>query len=84
MKSLNQVIKENHIESNNKYRKTLELERAYKKTLEKKEKMLAYLIGAFIIVISCMCIFLLSSMEKDFVETCAKKGYSVQYCMDHM
>ena len=84
MKTLKQVIKENHEISNERYRK--ERQRTLKKIekQKKRDKALAYLIAAFIVIITCVCINALNNLNKDFVNTCTKKGYSVQYCMDHM
>lgn len=38
----------------------------------------------FVIVITCVCINLISKQEQDFVKTCTEKGYSQNYCIEHM
>lgn len=75
--SLQELIKENHIKSNREYI------RRYEKA-QKKDTILGYLKAAFIITITCVCISLIAKQNKEFVQTCTNKGYSVNYCMDHM
>ena len=75
--SLQELIKENHIKSNQEYI------RRYEKA-QKKDTILGYFVIAFIIAITSICILLIDKQNKEFVQTCTSKGYSVNYCMDHM
>lgn len=75
--SLQEMIKENHIKSNQEY------VRRYEKA-QKKDTILGYFVIAFVITISSVCILLIDKQNKEFVQTCTDKGYSVNYCMDHM
>lgn len=75
--SLQELIKENHIKSNREYI------RRYEKA-QKKYTILGYFVIAFIIAITSICILLIDKQNKEFVQTCTSKGYSVNYCMDHM
>lgn len=75
--SLQELIKENHIKSNREYI------RRYEKA-QKKDTILGYFVIAFIIAITSICILLIDKQNKEFVQTCTSKGYSVNYCMDHM
>ena len=75
--SLQELIKENHIKSNREYI------RRYEKA-QKKDTILGYFVATFIIVIACVCILLIDKQNKEFVQTCTDKGYSVNYCMNHM
>ena len=76
-KSLQEVIKENHIKENREYI------RRYEKA-QKKDTILGYFVIAFIVAITSVCILLIDKQNKEFVQTCTGKGYSVNYCMDHM
>ena len=76
-KSLQEVIKENHIKENREYIKRFERQ-------QKKDTILGYFVIAFIITITSACILLIAKQNKEFVQTCTSKGYSVNYCMDHM
>ncbi|MBQ9023830.1 MAG: hypothetical protein IJ105_01260 [Bacilli bacterium] len=75
--SLQELIKENHIKSNQEY------VRRYEKA-QKKDTILGYFVTAFIITIACVCISLYAKQSKEFIQTCTGKGYSVNYCMNHM
>ena len=75
--SLQELIKENHIKSNREYI------RRYEKA-QKKDTILGYFVIAFIIAITSICILLIDKQNKEFVQTCTSKGYSVNYCMNHM
>ncbi|MGN1351313.1 MAG: hypothetical protein ACI4VE_00725 [Clostridia bacterium] len=75
--SLQELIKENHIKSNQEYI------RRYEKA-KKKDMILGYFVIAFIITITCVCISLYAKQSKEFIQTCTSKGYTVNYCMDHM
>ena len=76
-KSLQELIKENHIKSNQEYI------RRYEKA-QKKDRILGYFVAAFIITITSVCIALIAKQNKSFIDTCTNKGYSVNYCMEHM
>lgn len=75
--SLQELIKENHIKSNREYI------RRYEKA-QKKDTILGYFVATFIIVIACVCISLMAKQNKSFIDTCTSKGYSINYCMNHM
>lgn len=75
--SLQELIKENHIKENREYIKRFERQ-------QKKDTILGYFVGAFIVAITSVCILLIAKQDKEFVQTCTGKGYSVNYCMDHM
>lgn len=82
--SLKEVIKRNHEKSNQEYREKLKRYIELQKKQQRRETILTYLIAAFIITISIVCILLLSEQNKKFVQSCTNKGYSTNYCMDHM
>lgn len=82
--SLKEVIKRNHEKSNQEYREKFRRYIELQKKQQRRETILAYFIAAFIITISIICILLLSEQNKKFVQTCTNKGYSTNYCMDHM
>lgn len=75
--SLQELIKENHIKSNREYIRRYE-------NAQKKDTILGYFVAAFIIAITSICILLIDKQNKEFVQICTGKGYSVNYCMDHM
>ena len=75
--SLQELIKETHIKENCEYIKRFERQ-------QKKDTILGYFVIAFIITITSACILLIAKQNKEFVQTCTGKGYSVNYCMDHM
>lgn len=81
---MQEMIKKNHEQSNREYREKVRRYIELQKKQEKRDKVLGYLVGAFIIAITCMCIALIDQQNKEFVETCTSKGYSVNYCMNHM
>ena len=82
--SLKEVIKRNHEKSNQEYREKFRRYIELQKKQQRRETILTYLIAAFIITISSICILLIYKQNKDFVQTCTGKGYSVNYCMNHM
>ena len=65
--SLQELIKENHIKSNQEYI------RRYEKA-QKKDTILGYFVIAFIIAITSICILLIDKQNKEFVQTCTSKG----------
>ena len=76
-KSMQEIINENHEKSYREYMKKYE-------KAQKKDTILGYFVIAFIIAITSACILLIDKQNKEFVQTCTDKGYSVNYCMDHM
>lgn len=76
-KSMQEIINENHEKAYREYMKKYE-------KAQKKDTILGYFVIAFIIAITSVCILLIDKQNKEFVQTCTSKGYSVNYCMDHM
>lgn len=76
-KSMQEVINENHERAYREYMKKYE-------KAQKKDTILGYFVIAFIVAITSVCILLIAKQNKEFVQTCTSKGYSVNYCMDHM
>ena len=76
-KSMQEIINENHQRSYREYMKKYE-------KAQKKDTILGYFVIVFIIAITSVCILLIDKQNKEFVQTCTSKGYSVNYCMDHM
>ena len=76
-KSMQEIINENHEKAYREYMKKYE-------KAQKKDTILGYFVMAFIIAITSVCILLIDKQNKEFVQTCTEKGYSVNYCMDHM
>lgn len=76
-KSMQEIINENHERSYREYMKKYE-------KAQKKDTILGYFVIAFIIAITSVCILLIDKQNKEFVQTCTDKGYSVNYCIDHM
>ncbi len=76
-KSMQEIINENHEKAYREYMKKYE-------KAQKKDTILGYFVIAFIIAITSVCILLIDKQNKEFVQTCTDKGYSVNYCMDHM
>lgn len=76
-KSMQEIINENHERAYREYMKKYE-------KAQKKDTILGYFIITFIIAITSVCILLIDKQNKEFVQTCTSKGYSVNYCMDHM
>lgn len=76
-KSMQEIINENHEKAYREYMKKYE-------KAQKKDTILGYFVGAFIVAITSACILLIDKQNKEFVQTCTDKGYSVNYCMDHM
>lgn len=76
-KSMQEIINENHEKAYREYMKKYE-------KAQKKDTILGYFVVAFIIAITSVCILLIDKQNKEFVQTCTDKGYSVNYCMDHM
>lgn len=76
-KSMQEIINENHERSYREYMKKYE-------KAQKKDTILGYFVIVFIIAITSVCILLIDKQNKEFVQTCTSKGYSVNYCMDHM
>lgn len=81
---MQEMIKKNHEQANREYKEKVRRYIELKKKQEKRDRVLGYLIAAFIITISCVCISLIDKQNKSFIDTCTGKGYSVNYCMDHM
>lgn len=81
---MQEMIKKNHEQANREYKEKVRRYIELKKKQEKRDRVLGYLIAAFIITISSVCILLIDKQNKEFVQTCTDKGYSVNYCMDHM
>lgn len=82
--SMQEMIKKNHEQAHREYTENLRRSIQKQEKQNKKEKILFYFIAAFIIAITCKFIFLYDKQGKKFVETCTDKGYSVNYCMNHM
>lgn len=76
-KSMQEIINENHERSYREYMKKYE-------KAQKKDTILGYFVIVFIIAITSVCILLIDKQNKEFVQICTSKGYSVNYCMDHM
>lgn len=76
-KTMQEVIKENHKKSYEEHMRKI-------KKQNKKDTILGYFVMLFVIVITCVCINLISKQEQDFVKTCTEKGYSQNYCIEHM
>lgn len=76
-KSMQEIINENHEKSYREYMKKYE-------KAQKKDTILGYFVIVFIITITSACILLIAKQNKEFVQTCTGKGYSVNYCMNHM
>ena len=65
------------------YREALEQNlRNYKKQ-QKKEKVLTYMIIAFIVAITGVVLFLNYKLTTNFEKECMAKGYSQNYCIEH-
>lgn len=54
----------------------------YKKQ-QKKEKILTYMIIAFIVAITGVVLFLNYKLTTNFEKECMAKGYSQNYCIEH-
>lgn len=72
-KSLQEVLREN--KEREQQRKREEIKRL--KREQKKETILAIVIGSFIFIATAM---LLSKMNNDFVSDCKKAGHTQSYC----
>ena len=81
---MQEMIKKNHEKAHREYMENLRKNIKRQERQNRKEKILTYFIAAFIITISCVCISLYDKQSKEFIETCTNKGYSVNYCMNHM
>lgn len=81
---MQEMIKKNHEQANREYKEKVRRYIELKKKQEKRDRVLGYLIAAFIITITCVCIALIDKQNKSFIDTCTSKGYSVNYCMNHM
>lgn len=82
--SLQETLHKNHEKTNQEFREKVRRYLELQKKQQRREKILFYFIAAFIITISSVCILLIDKQNKEFVQTCTGKGYSVNYCMDHM
>ncbi len=81
---MQEMIKKNHEQANREYKEKVRRYIELQKKQQRREKILFYFIATFIITISSVCILLIDKQNKEFVQTCTGKGYSVNYCMDHM
>lgn len=82
--SLQETLHKNHEKSNQEFREKVRRYLELQKKQQRRETILFYFVAAFIITISCVCILLLLEQNKKFIQTCTNKGYSTNYCMDHM
>lgn len=81
---MKEMIKKNHEKANREYVEKLKIIAKKKRQQERLDKVLGAFITVFIIGITCICISLYNKQSEEFVETCTSKGYSVNYCMNHM
>ena len=65
------------------YREALEQNIKKQKKQQRKEKILAYGVATFIILITGLVLFLNYKLTSNFEEQCMAKGYSQNYCIEH-
>lgn len=61
-----------------------EKEKARMKKQQRKESILGFVVGAFIVVMTIMLLVLSNSFNNNAVDSCLEKGNTYNYCMSNL